>query len=259
MGKKVRLVMMALLVVVFCVSGSVLFFTQRRYEEEDSVYDQAAEEFTFKVEKQDGDSSAQEGQSPAEESEEGPPLEVDFRQLQEVNDDVMGWIYCEDTQINYPVLLGDDNDYYLSHNFKKEYQMAGSIFVEVLNRPDFADSNTIIYGHHMNNGSMFACLSNWSEQEFYQEHPEIWLLTPEKNYKIVLFSGYTTSALSDTYTIFTGPCGELEEYLRYCVENSDFEADVELDVNEKYVTLSTCAYDFENARYVLHGKLVEAE
>lgn len=259
MGKKMRFIVMALLLVVFCASGSVLFFTHRRYEEEDDVYEQAAEEFTYRPESAEGKNPAPKGDDAAEKTQAGPPLEVDFDQLREVNDEVVGWIYCEDTRIDYPLLRGEDNDYYLSHNYKREYQMAGSIFVEVLNRPDFVDSNTIIYGHHMNNGSMFASLSNWAEQEFYEAHPEMWLLTPEGDYKIILFSGYTTSALSDTYTIFTGPCGELEEYLRQCVENSDFEADVELEANGKYVTLSTCAYDFENARYVLHGKLVPVE
>ena len=177
----------------------------------------------------------------------------------QVNDEIVGWLYCQDTQINYPVVQGSDDEFYLKHNFKKEPQNAGSIFVEAMNRPGFADSNTVIYGHQMNDGSMFDALGSWAEQEFYEAHPVMWLLTPEASYQVVLFSGYTTAALSDTYTVFTGPCRQLEEYLEQCAANSDFEAQVELDVGEKYITLSTCAYDFENARYVLHGKLVPME
>lgn len=259
MGRKIRWVMMALLLVVFCTAGSMLFSIHRDYEKEDNVYKEAAAEFTHRVEPEKPGEKQASGEALGdgpEEAEGGIPLEVDFDELLKINDEIIGWLYCEDTRIDYPVLQGDDNDFYLSHNFKKERQNAGSVFVEALNNPGLADSNTIIYAHQMNDGSMFDCLRDWEEQEFYESHREMWLLTPEVNYKVVLFSGYITSAYSDTYTIFTGPCTELEEYLRRCVENSDFQAEVELGRNEKYVTLSTCAYDFEDARYVLHGKLV---
>lgn len=255
MGRKIRLAIMALLLVVFCTAGSMLFFIHRDYEKEDNVYKEAAAEFTRRVEPEKPEEKEPSADAP-EEVRGGIPLEVDFDELLQINDEIVGWIYCEDTRIDYPVLHGDDNDFYLSHNFRKERQNAGSVFVEALNNRGLADSNTIIYAHQMNDGSMFDCLRDWEEQEFYESHPEMWLLTPEENYRVILFSGYITSAYSDTYTIFTGPCAELEEYLGQCVENSDFEAEVELGLNEKYVTLSTCAYDFEDARYVLHGKLV---
>ena len=87
----------------------------------------------------------------------------------------------------------------------------------------------------------------------------MWLLTPEQDYKIVLFSGYTTSATSDTYTIFEGPSQELDAYLAKCREQSDFSMEVELDSEGRYVLLSTCAYVFDNARYVLHGMLVPVD
>ena len=108
----------------------------------------------------------------------------------------------------------------------------------------------------MKNGSMFATLRNWADQEYYEEHPVFWLLTPEQNYQIKLFSGYTTPATSDTYTIFQGPCQELSDYLQTAHANSDFRADIETDPNGKYVLLSTCEYVYEDARYVLHGMLV---
>ena len=111
----------------------------------------------------------------------------------------------------------------------------------------------------MKNGSMFATLDHWAEQEYYEGHPVMWLLTPEQDYKIVLFSGYTTSASSDTYAIFDGPCQELDAYLIKCRSQSDFSAEVELEGDSRYVLLSTCAYVFDNARFVLHGKLVPVD
>lgn len=108
----------------------------------------------------------------------------------------------------------------------------------------------------MKNGSMFAALAEYADQTFYEEHPVMWLLTPEQDYKIIVFSGYTASAGSDTYQIFEGASGEFDEYLETVQGRSDFTADMEPDGAAKYVLLSTCAYDFEDARYVIHGMLV---
>ncbi len=260
MSKKIRYIIMALLLAVFCTMGGIILYTQYKYAQEDKVYEQAAEEFTRRTDAGAGDTLGEAGEDTA-----GIPLEVDFGKLREINSDVIGWIYCEDTVINYPVLQGPDNDYYLRRNINRKHQTAGSIFVEATNRPGFVDSNTIIYGHHMKNGSMFACLDEWKDQEFYESHPVMWLLTPEQDYQILLFAGYTTAATSDTYTTFDASCEELEDYLARCLKLSDFQADLGpgeesvLDPGARYVVLSTCAYNFEDARYVLHGKLVPVE
>ena len=108
----------------------------------------------------------------------------------------------------------------------------------------------------MNDGSMFAGLVLWRDHAYFEEHPFMWLLTPETDYKVVLFSGHAVSAYSDIYTIFRGPMPEFTAYLEENLARSDFNALVgELDPEAHYVVLSTCAYDFEEARYVLHGKL----
>ena len=158
------------------------------------------------------------------------------------------------------MLQGTDNDYYLHHTYDGKSSISGSIFADANNRPDFADSNTVIYGHHMKNKSMFATISNWAEQDYYEEHPVMWLLTPRQDYKIVLFSEYTTSAYSDTYVMYPEACPEMDEYLKRAAQSSNFQSDIqtngELTGDAHYVLLSTCAYVFDNARDVLHGKLV---
>ncbi|MCR4617164.1 MAG: class B sortase [Lachnospiraceae bacterium] len=183
-------------------------------------------------------------------------LEVDFDALTKLNPDIIGWIYCPDTVINYPVLKTDNNDYYLHRNYKKEYAASGSIFVECANSDGFVDSNTIIYGHHMKDGSMFASLSKWFKQEYYDEHPYMYLYTPDGNYRVELFSAYTTAVGSDSYYAILTPCKELDEYLERVKNKSQFDCNIELNSEDKYIMLSTCAYVFENARSVLHGKLV---
>lgn len=257
MGRRARLILMALLGAVFLGSLIAVLAARHRYREEDRLYDLAAEEF-LKETVQDA-SGRTTGEGVAENKERIAPIEVDFDALLEACPDAVGWIYCEDTPINYPVVQGKDNGYYLRRSYTGTASTAGSIFIDASNQGDFTDSNTIIYGHHMKNGSMFACLDEWGEQEFYEAHPVMWLLTPGQDYEIVLFSGYTTAATSDTYRIFQGYGPELDEYLADCMAQSDFQADVDIDGKGRYVVLSTCAYVFADARHVLHGVLVPAD
>lgn len=184
------------------------------------------------------------------------PISVDFDALLAENKDIVGWLYCEDTNINYPLVQGEDNDYYLHHAYDGKESRAGALFVDAENRPQFADSNTIIYGHHMKNGSMFAHLADFADQEYFEAHSVMWLLTPEQTYQVELFGGYLTTAGSDSYTIFTGECEEWKEYLERALAASDVQAEAKTPPDGRYVMLSTCEYDFKDARYVLHGRLV---
>ncbi len=245
MKKKIFRVIFAILLILFIGSIGGILFILKQYKDNDRLYAQAAEDFT----------------KTGNDTGETAPIEVDFDALKQVNEDVIGWIYCEGTVIDYPVLQGEDNDLYLHHAYDGAYSVSGSIFVDSGNREGFVDSNTIIYGHHMKNGSMFASLSKWSEQQYYEEHPVMWLLTPERDYKIELFSGYTTSAYAETYTMFPEPSAEVDAYLKRAAEQSDFQPleGIELDGEAHYVLLSTCAYVFDNARSVLHGKLVPVD
>lgn len=251
-----RIIMIIALIVCLLAAG-LLVITLVQYRTSEKLYEQAAEQYTDPA---DRDSTGEEAKTDPDAGNDGSyetaPVVVDFDALKKVNEDVAGWIYCEDTVINYPVMYGSDNDFYLHHSYEGNYSASGSIFIDYNNKNDLSDTNTIIYGHHMKDKSMFATLSNWAEQEYYEEHPVVWLLTPEQDYKIVLFGGYTTSASSDTYTIYQDHSEELVEYLQTAASQSDFKAAVSsLPGDAHFVVLSTCAYVFDNARYVLHGYL----
>lgn len=257
MKKWIKRAVLAALLLVFVGSTGFIGFTMWQYRVNEKLYRDIAEQYTALSPAADsgaGSSGSADGQAsgPAEMA----PLTVDFEALREANPDVVGWIYCEGTVIDYPVLQGEDNDYYLHHTMDGKYSAAGSIFADAENGKGFQDANTVLYGHHMKNKSMFATLDSWQEQQYYEAHPVMWLLTPEQDYKIVLFSGYTTSAYSDTYQLITGQGPELDAYLQMAQEKSEFKPDVTLEEGERYVLLSTCAYVFDNARSVLHGKLV---
>ena len=183
--------------------------------------------------------------------------EINFKVLQEVNPDVISWIYSPDTTINYPVVQGDDNAFYLKHLADGTENRNGCPCLDVQNSKDFSDDNSIIYGHHMQNGTMFAGISWYEGQSYYDEHPVMYLMTPTAIYRIEIFSGYTTKMDSSAYMQTFGSIREHTDWLKEVSGRSDFRANLEISAYDRVITLSTCAYRFENARYVLHGKLVE--
>lgn len=249
MGRKIRRIMMTVLLAVFLVSTAVILYVKREYRISGELYSEAARQYTVRAEEEEVDPASQ----------TSAPVQVDFDTLLAENSDIVGWIYCEDTPIDYPVVRGADNDYYLHRSYDGTYSASGSIFADVNNREGFVDCNTIIYGHHMKDGSMFASLSKWADQEFYEDHPVIWLLTPGQDYRIVLMSGCTTSAHADIYTIYEEPGEEFDHYVEAVLAESDFQPALHPEGTGRYVLLSTCAYVFDDARYVLFGELVPAD
>lgn len=243
---RLRTVLMVILALIFIGSAGVVGFVTFERAQSDRIYGDASDRFT-----QAGDGD----------KETCAPIMVDFDELCAVNEDVVGWLYCEGTPINYPVLQGRDNNEYLRTDYTREYNINGSLFVDCDNNKGFTDANTIIYGHHMNHGAMFATLEEWAAQKYYEEHRVFWLLTPEQDYQVVLVSGHHTSAYSDMYDIYHLHDEKFARYLQEAVDQSDFTPVDKATVNpdRNYVMLTTCAYIFNNARYVLHGKLVPVD
>lgn len=188
-----------------------------------------------------------------------PPIAVDFEPLRNVNSEVIGWLYVEGIpSISYPMVKGEDNDYYLHRTYEGTYNFAGTIFLDYENKGDFSDCNTIVYGHNMQNGSMFGKLSQFVNGDAYQNSKYFWILTPEVNYRYQIFSAYSTGVSSDTYTLFLGPGEEFLEYAQKMKANSAIETeDVEMGIRDKIVTLSTCTGN-EATRLVVQGKMVDA-
>lgn len=187
---------------------------------------------------------------------EQAPIKVDFENLLKMNADVVGWIYCENTPINYPLLQSTDNNYYLRRMIDKNYNIAGSVFMDYRCQSDLSSLNTIIYGHNMKNDTMFGTLTDYKEQSYYDEHSILWLLTPKQNYKIDLIAGYVTPSTSDVYKDFYNQ-NELDKQINASVNKSTFVSGINILEVDRIVTLSTCSYEYSNARYVLIGSLKE--
>ena len=185
---------------------------------------------------------------------ETAPILVNFDALLALNSEVTAWLYCQDTKVNYPVLHADDNKKYLYHRLNGDYNKAGSLFVDYRNVRDFSDWNTIIYGHNMRDGSMFATLKHYGKQDFYDFHPIWYLLTPTTSYQVDLIAGYHTTPRAQTYTIPLD-VEERDALIRLAKEKSTFVSNVEVGEKDRLVTLSTCWRTFQGSRYVLLGVL----
>ena len=275
MKKWLHRIFVAVLAVVFVTSGIVLGSFYMRYKNSRDTQNAAVQQFTrpsSAAQQKTGTAAPAPGDAKGEEPsapDETPavpdhepvyaPIEVDFTELRKVNKDIIGWIYCENTVINYPVVYGRDNEYYLERNYLGNPDSSGTIFTDRENRVGFVDANVILYGHHMADKTMFATLNNWLHQEYYEENPVMWILTPEQDYRVELFAGYITSSDSQTYTIIEDSGSELEGYLAWVKKWSEIQSDVETPSDAQYVVLSTCDYSFDEARSVLHGKLVPVD
>ena len=222
------------------------------YKKGNDTYEEAAS-FVSIPEKREEPISEESAIELAEEDEIDWPV-VDFDALREINPDIVGWIYIEDTNINYPIAQGPDNSYYLSHMYNKQWDGYGCIFMDYLNSSDFSDPNSVIYGHHMKNGSMFHDLDGYKGQEFYETHKTAYLLTPEKNYQIILFAGYVASLKDDAWKVDFSE-EEFELWYMKAIERSCFDSGIVPTPQSKIITLSTCSYEFNNARFVVLGIL----
>lgn len=183
---------------------------------------------------------------------------IDFDSLKAVNPDVQAWIYQKDTIINYPVVQGSNNDKYLHTNLEGKYSASGAIFVDAHNAADFRDFNTIVYGHHMHDGSMFKSLRGYTKEDnYYEGHKTLELITPTEKYHLVVFSAYITKSTSDAYTYQFADAAAKERFLAQAKANSAITTDeVKVTSADRVITLSTCAYDYEEARYVIVCKMV---
>lgn len=184
------------------------------------------------------------------------PKEVDFESLYEVSKDAVAWIYDPGMVINYPVAQAEDNDYYLRRNLSGEKSNSGTLFMDYRNRADFSDWNTVIYGHNMKSGTMFASLLDYRTPGYYEEHPVMYLYVPDKRYKVELILAYTTDVNDPIFQVSASK-QEQKAGLERAYRLSNFESNIRPGENDKLVTFVTCSYAYDDARYVVIGRLVE--
>lgn len=182
--------------------------------------------------------------------------DVDIAKLKEAGDgELCGWIYIPDTEVNYPVYHTNDNDFYLHHTGSGAYSESGSIFLDMVNSPAFDDTHSILYGHHMANGTMFAGISKYKNDGYYEDNKYAVLITEDGVRLIEFFSGYVANVRQDPWNVDFGGEEGYAEWLDTQCKRSCFESDVQPKTGDRVITLSTCSYEFDDARFVLHGIL----
>lgn len=180
---------------------------------------------------------------------------IDFAGLAEINPDIAAWITVPDTVIDYPVVQGRDNEYYLGHLFNKTANRSGCVFINSGNSRDFSDKNTVLYGHHMRNGTMFADLEKYRDQAWADEHAVISLITPDGRYTVRPFAAAEYSADEQLIRMGFADYREFAAYIRELKNRSVFQTDLEVHPADRIVTLQTCTYGIENGRFAVFGVL----
>lgn len=236
---------------VVAVSGFRLWQIHRMYAQGDRAY----EELACAVKRSEA------SQAPGTESPETkqtgigiPPIGIDFEALREINPDAAAWLYSPDTVIDYPVMRAGDYDRYLRHLPDGTYNENGCLFLDYNNPPDFSGGLNIIYGHNMNSGKMFGSLGNYKEQAYFEEHPYLYLYTPQENYRVELLYGCVIGAGQWRDRAFMYEANR-ESLLDYAAHHTTFSSSVSFSQEDRLLILSTCSYDFDDARFIVMGVL----
>lgn len=184
-----------------------------------------------------------------------------FKDLYEQNSDLIGWLSIPETVIDYPVMQCGDNEYYLHHNFDREEDKYGCLFVKDIADVNTPGTNFIIYGHNMKDGSMFGDLDKYREKTFYEDHSEIIFNTlyEERQYTILaVFLSHVYKSNEEGFRYYQFYQADTEDEFRLFYENimdmALYETGVTAEFGDTFLTLSTCAYHEEDGRLVIVAK-----
>jgi sortase B len=188
-----------------------------------------------------------------------PGGKPNFQALEVEYPDIIGWIYSPGTVIDYPVVQGPDNQYYLGRLPDGRKSVVGSVFLEAANSPDFSDDVSVLYGHHIKGGRMFSSLEGYRKQSYYEEHPAMVLYTRDVTYDVLLFAADMSRGSIGSFPINFGTGEEnrkkREDWVKQCLQKSTFSSNIVPEDTDRILALVTCTYDYADARYVVMGVL----
>jgi len=185
-------------------------------------------------------------------------LNMDFTALRDVNSDILGWIVIPETGLSYPLLQGEDNEYYLNRTWKKRRNSQGAIFMDYRCDPGLGDFHTIIYGHRMNNNSMFGYLLKYRDPDYLNRYPSVYIFDDNGSHRYDIFAVYEASVTEgSTYMLSFTDDSQKQEYIDHCISHSAIAADVVPLPSEKILTLSTCTGHGHATRWVVQAVLRE--
>jgi sortase B len=238
-GKRLGVAVGVGIMAVAVVYLGVTFFN---YQQSDSAYDGIRDSMFANVD-ESGDEAAKISQ-----------IQANLAQLRLQNPDTIAWLEFDNISISYPIMQGNDDQFYLHHNFAGKEDNAGSIFMEAQNNQDFSDAHTIVYGHNMRNGSMFGQLKKYKSKDFYNDNRYFTVYTETDVHRYEIFAYYDIKSYGNVYTLGFGHDAEFGAFIDQMLRRSYYDCGVSVGEQDQVVTLSTCSTT--GMRFVVHAKEV---
>lgn len=246
-----RKIINIILVAIIIVCLSIIGYKYYNYNKDDKLNSEIQDLQPVINEDSDSDNNSSGENDGQDQSKEGNYVNsANEEELKSINSDYKMWIQIENTNINYPVVQGSDNDYYLKHNFRKESNISGTVFVESANDID-NDKNIILYGHNMRNGTMFNNITNYKEESFFNEDNKISIIMNNTLYEYEVFSVYVKNVSEVNLAIGFASEDEFINYAYNEAEESLYKKDVDFSAEDNLITLVTCSYEFTDARTIV--------
>lgn len=246
-----RKIINIILVAIIIVCLSIIGYKYYNYNKDDKLNSEIQDLQPVINEASDSENNSSGENDGQDQSKDGDYVNsANEEELKSINSDYKMWIQIENTNINYPVVQGSDNDYYLKHNFRKESNISGTVFVESANDID-NDKNIILYGHNMRNGTMFNNITNYKEESFFNEDNKINIIMNNTLYEYEVFSVYVKNVSEVNLAIGFASEDEFINYAYNEAEESLYKKDVDFSAEDNLITLVTCSYEFTDARTIV--------
>jgi sortase B len=261
MSKK-RTIVLVLCLLVIAVSAGYLVHYYVSQKQGNQVYEELQEQNTTDP----ADLSDQSGEVSEEQSAQPEPYEcpIDFEALWEINPDIYAWIEIPDTELAYPIVQHESDDYYyLNRTIEGAEGLPGSIYTDSFSQKDFSRFNTVIYGHNMINETMFGSLRNYRDESYLDEHREIRIYTPDelRIYRVFAAVIYDDTLITAAYD--DDDVKDRQAFLDSIFDTRDLNShvmdDVEVTTEDNIITLSTCIHDVPDKRYLVEAVLVDEQ
>lgn len=243
-GRVISTIVLIVALAVFFYSGFQLYTILKGYYDGRSEYDKVREV------------AIDQKLDTSENGDESDGFSINFDELKAINEDTIGWIRFspKPEEINYPIVQGRDNDEYLHRTFSANENTLGAIFLNVDNKADFSDRNSVIYGHRMKDGSMFRHLQDYDSQKFWKSNPYFYIYTPDgKKLTYHIFAAGEVEDTSDIYQTQFESDDAFLKYLNTATGISLYDTGVKVDTGDTIVTLSTCTSANDEHRFVVLG------
>lgn len=259
-GRPGKLIMLLLAAVMIVSGGFTLkgWIEQQRARQEYERLAELARETTQAPE------TETEIETLGEEPEETVPEEepyvspIQFGELMKENPDTVGWLRIEGTNMDYPIVQGEDNDFYLNHDFYGKESVGGSVYLDYESQGDFVGRNQILYGHNMKNGSMFRDVNYYKEEEYFKEHQYFSIYTPEREIRLKAVACYYGEAEPIVRKTGFNSQESFDAFVEERLSPCSFAQEISYPVRTLY-TFVTCSYEIDDARTFLFAVEVDEE